>query len=114
MKKRFDLLGLGCSAVDDILHVRAWPSADAKTQVLRRERHCGGLTATALVAAARLGGACAYAGVLGEDEDSAFVLDRLQHQGIDISRMIRRRGVRPVRSVIIALTPPRLSRSALR
>src|SRR5262245_3229315 len=101
MTKRFDILGLGCCAVDDILYVQNWPSPDAKTRVLRRERYCGGLTATALVAAARLGGKCAYAGVLGEDQDSDFVIDCLQREGIEVSHAIRRRGARPVHSVII-------------
>jgi sugar/nucleoside kinase (ribokinase family) len=97
----FDVLGLGCCAVDEILYVDAWPPADVETRVLRRERHCGGLTATALVAAARLGGRCAYAGVLGKDADSEFVLDCLKREGIDVSHAIRRRGARPVRSVIV-------------
>ena len=101
MNKRFDILGLGCCAVDDILYVPAWPLPDAKTRVLRRERHCGGLTATALVAASRLGGKCAYAGVLGEDEESDFIIERLHREGIDVSHVTRRRGVRPVRSVIV-------------
>ncbi len=51
--KQFDVLGLGCAAVDDILYVEQYPPADAKIHVQRRERHCGGLTATALVASAR-------------------------------------------------------------
>ena len=50
----FDILGLGCVAVDDLIYVEAFPSADAKTPVLRTDRQCGGLTATALVAGARL------------------------------------------------------------
>src|SRR4026207_1746065 len=52
----FDVLGLGCTAVDELLFVDAYPPADGKMRVQRRERHCGGLTATALVAASRLGG----------------------------------------------------------
>jgi sugar/nucleoside kinase (ribokinase family) len=87
--------------VDDLVYVSAFPSADVKTRVLRRERHCGGLTGTALVAAARLGAKCAYAGVLGTDEQSQFVLDCLEREGIDVSRTRRRDGVRPIRSVIV-------------
>ncbi len=47
-----DILGFGAVAVDDLLYVKSYPAADTKKQVLRHERHCGGLTATALVAAA--------------------------------------------------------------
>ena len=66
--KSIDVLGLGAVAVDDLIFVEAYPPADAKARVLRLERHCGGLAATALVAAALLGAHCAYAGVMGEDE----------------------------------------------
>src|SRR5438034_1457517 len=101
MTKRFDLLGLGCCAVDDLLYVESYPPPDSKTPVLRRERHGGGLTATARVAAARLGGRCAYAGVLGNDGDSDFVLDCLKRASVNVSHTIRRRGAQPVHSVII-------------
>jgi sugar/nucleoside kinase (ribokinase family) len=97
----FDLVGLGCAAVDDLLYVRAYPPADAKVQIRRRERQGGGLTATALVAAARLGARCAYAGVLGDDELSAFVRQRLQQEGVDVSLVRRRADARPIHSIII-------------
>ena len=45
---RFDILGLGCMAVDDLLYVERYPSADCKTRVLRRQRQGGGLTGTGL------------------------------------------------------------------
>jgi sugar/nucleoside kinase (ribokinase family) len=101
VKAGFDVLGLGCVAVDELLYVAEFPAADAKTQVLRRARQCGGLTATALVAAARLGARCAYAGVLGEDELSGFVLERFQREGIDISQVVHRAGARPAVSTIV-------------
>jgi len=101
MNPTFDILGLGCVAIDDLLYVDGYPPADSKVQVRRRERQCGGLTATALVAAARLGSKCAYAGTLGEDELSQFVLDRLAEEGIDVSSVKRIAGARPIHSVII-------------
>ena len=54
MDQRIDVLGLGCAAVDDLLYVDAYPAPDSKAPVRGRERHCGGLTFTALVAAARM------------------------------------------------------------
>jgi sugar/nucleoside kinase (ribokinase family) len=96
-----DVLGLGCVAVDDLLYVAVYPPADAKEQVQRRERQCGGLTATALVAAARLGARCAYAGVLGFDADSQFVVDCFQREQIDVTHLVRRPDARPIRSTII-------------
>src|SRR5438477_13148485 len=96
-----DLLGLGCVAVDDLLYVSSYPPADAKMPVRRRERHCGGLTATALVAAARLGARCSYAGVLGQDELSEFVLGHMRQEGIDVAQVALRPGVQPIHAVII-------------
>jgi sulfofructose kinase len=99
--KHFDVLGLGCAAVDDILYVEQYPRADAKVRVLRRERHCGGLTATALVAAARLGAKCAFAGTLGFDDGSEFVLETMRREGIEVCHAVRRKDAGPVRSTIV-------------
>jgi sugar/nucleoside kinase (ribokinase family) len=98
---RFDVLGLGCVAVDDLVFVPRHPASDSKMQVLRRERHCGGLTATALVAAARLGCRAAYAGALGDDPDSRFVREALAAEGVETQHIVSRPTIRPVRSVIL-------------
>jgi sugar/nucleoside kinase (ribokinase family) len=97
----YDILGLGCVAIDDLLYVDSYPPADAKRPVLRRDRQCGGLTGTALVAAARLGAHCVYAGILGEDELSEFVVSRLDAEGIRSDLIRRRPGARPIHSVVI-------------
>jgi sugar/nucleoside kinase (ribokinase family) len=99
--RRIDILGLGAVAVDDLLYVEAYPPPDGKEQVIGRDRQCGGLTATALVTAARLGASCAYAGVLGDDELSAFVLGRLKQAGVETSCAQRSPGARPVHSSIV-------------
>jgi sulfofructose kinase len=96
-----DVLGLGCVAVDDFLYVPAYPAPDTKVQVRQHVRQCGGLTATALVAAARFGARCAFAGVLGDDEDSRFVQETFQREGIDLGPMILRPEARPIRSTIV-------------
>ena len=97
----FDVLGLGCVAVDDLLFITTWPPQDTKTPVRRRERHCGGLTATALVTVARLGLRAAYAGVLGDDELSRFVLETLRREHIHTGNTAIVRGARPVESAIV-------------
>jgi sulfofructose kinase len=96
-----DILGLGAIAVDDLLFVDAYPPPDAKTLVLRRERQCGGLTATALVAAARLGARCAYAGVLGHDPLSDYAIQGMADEGIDLTYLRRVSAARPAYSTII-------------
>jgi len=101
MTTSYDILGLGCVAIDDLLYVPNYPSADAKVQVHRRERQCGGLTATALVAAARLGSKCVYAGILGEDPLSQHVVDSLHQEGINTDFIRRQAGARPIHSIVI-------------
>jgi sugar/nucleoside kinase (ribokinase family) len=100
-RDRLDILGLGAVAVDDLLVVATYPAADAKARVLGRHRQCGGLTGTALVAAARLGSRCGYAGVLGVDELSDLVVDNFAREGVDVSIVQRRPGVGPIRSTIV-------------
>jgi sulfofructose kinase len=101
MKTTIDVLGLGYTAVDDLLYFDGYPQADSKMPVQRRERHCGGLAATALVAAARLGCRCAYAGTLGDDDYSRFVIERFGEEGVDVTHLRRLPDARPVRSTIL-------------
>jgi sulfofructose kinase len=101
MDKNIDILGLGCTAIDELLYVDAYPPPDGKVQVRRRQRQCGGLTATALVAGARMGCRCAYAGTLGNDELSQFAIERLGREGVDTAYVRRQDDARPIRSVII-------------
>lgn len=99
--KQFDILGLGCVAVDDILRVPAWPEHDTKIRVTHYDRQCGGLTANALVAASRFGARCAFAGNLGHDADSAFVRQSLTQENINLDHIPPNSTARPIHSFII-------------
>ncbi len=100
-KKRFDVLGLGCAAVDDLLYVPRFPGTDEKVQVERSLRRFGGLTGVALVTAARLGARCAYAGCLGHDGLSEYVAAHLAREGVDISLSPRLSQARVVHSTVV-------------
>jgi sugar/nucleoside kinase (ribokinase family) len=102
--KRFDVLGLGCTAVDDLLYVPCFPAADEKVRVVGTVRRFGGLTGAALVAASRLGARCAYAGCLGTDELSGYVAGYLDQEGIDISHAPRVPQARVVHSIVVVGT----------
>jgi len=97
----FDVLGFGAVAVDDILYVDRYPPAESKIRVRHRLRQCGGLTGTALVAAARLGARCAYAGLLGNDELSQFAVESFRREGVDTAYSARHSEAVPAHSTII-------------
>src|SRR5579859_3814338 len=99
--KRYDILGLGCTAVDDLLYVSSFPAPDGKVKVQSSLRRCGGLTGVALLAAARLGARCAYAGCLGTDDFSGYIAEHFTREGIDVSHVPRSSEGGVVRSVIV-------------
>jgi sulfofructose kinase len=86
-EKLFDVLGLGCTAVDDVVCVPSFPAADQKVRVERSFRRSGGLTGAALVTAARLGARCAYAGWLGTDEPSRYIAEDFRREGVDVTHV---------------------------
>lgn len=101
MIKTWDVLGFGAVAVDDLLYVEAYPPPNTKAEVVAEQRQGGGLTGTALVAAARLGARTAYAGVLGTDELSTYTIQALEREGVDCAPLLRRAGAEPIHSRII-------------
>ena len=99
-----DVLGLGAVAVDDILFLKEFPRPDSKMAILRRERHAGGLAGTALVAARRMGSRCAYAGCLGDDALSKFILDAFEAENVVVDHVVLKPGARPFYSTILVDT----------
>ena len=69
----YDIVGFGVASLDLILEVPSFPGAGGKCQILSSEYHGGGLTATALVAASKLGAKTWYGGAMGENERSDIV-----------------------------------------
>jgi sulfofructose kinase len=98
---KVDVLGLGCAAVDDVIYVPTHPLRDSKLPVQRTTRRFGGLTGTALVAAARLGARCGYAGQLGTDDLSIAVRENFVQEGIDVSHSPCVAAARVVHSTVI-------------
>ena len=69
----YDIVGFGVATLDLIMEVSSFPVAGGKKQLLSSEYHGGGLTATALVAASKLGAKTWYGGTLGDNESSIAV-----------------------------------------
>jgi sugar/nucleoside kinase (ribokinase family) len=97
----WDILGIGAAAVDDLLYVDHYPLPGSKLQVRAKRREGGGLTATALVAASRLGARTAYSSVLGEDELSRFTIQELERERVDCTPVLRQPEARPYHSIVI-------------
>ncbi len=98
---RWDILGLGVVAVDDLVYLASFPQADSKMPVQARGRQGGGLTGTALVAAARLGAKTAYGGILGDDELSLYTIRELEREGIDCAPITYHAEARPCHSLVL-------------
>jgi sulfofructose kinase len=96
-----DVLGLGAVSVDELVLVNEFPKPDSKVPMLRQERQAGGQAGTALVAAARLGARCAYAGALDRDDLSRFVIDGLGEEGVSTEWIVKRIGARPLHNAVL-------------
>jgi len=100
----YDVLGIGIVAVDDLLMVDNYPSADSKMRADKVVRQGGGLTGTALVASSRLGAKSAYGGILGQDDLSNWTVSELEREGIDCSLTIRSGDIKPYHAIIVVDT----------
>jgi sulfofructose kinase len=101
MNKRWDILGIGVVAVDDLLYLDHFPRPNEKMEITMKQRQGGGLTATALVAAARQGAKPAYCWRLGNDDLSLYSLQELEREGVDTSPIQFCTGSKPSHSVIL-------------
>ena len=88
-----DVVGLGANSVDYVHLLPGYPQpfgTYAKMKIERQEVLCGGQTATAMCACARLGLRARYAGVTGTDENGRRVRNELKRRGIDLTDVIIR------------------------
>jgi sulfofructose kinase len=102
--KRWDVLGFGAIAVDDLIYVDRYPQLDEKVPIVRIQRQGGGNTATALVAVARQGSKAAYCGVLGRDALSIYSIQELAQEGIDTSTIFIKEDAKPFAAYVIVDT----------
>ncbi len=99
MPRAFDVLGFGALAVDDIVYVDR-PLSAGKGKVTKRASDHGGNVATALVAAARLGGRTAFIGWLGDPPEADVGGRELEREGVSTVFAPRHADAVPIRSVI--------------
>lgn len=88
MPEAFDVVGIGCCAVDYFAVVPHYPENDTKVEMAQFAKQGGGLVGTALVAASRLGAKARYIGHVGDDELCQFMVSELERDGVDTGRVV--------------------------
>lgn len=83
------LLGIGQISLDRVVQVDRLPRPGEKRRVLAEQTLPGGQVATALLAAARLGVRCAFAGAVGDDEAGVRAAAPLAEAGISLEHLRR-------------------------
>lgn len=101
MNKKYDVLGAGIAAVDDLLDVAEFPPIDCKIRVCGRTRQGGGPACTAMAAAGVLGGRAAYMARFGDNELSHYIESALQSRGVDVSHIAHDPEGGPYHSIIV-------------
>ncbi|HXZ35588.1 MAG TPA: PfkB family carbohydrate kinase, partial [Thermodesulfobacteriota bacterium] len=86
------VFGIGQCSLDYIGKIEAYPPPDRKCEFVDMVIQSGGPVATALVALARWGISCAFAGVLGDDLFGRMIRESLEGEGIDTAGVMIRRG----------------------
>jgi len=95
----FDIVGVGCCAVDTLGIYEGPIEEDRKMQIHGTSRQGGGLVATGLVAAARLGAKTRYVGKVGDDDAADFIVREFDREGVDTSRIARVPGASAIRTI---------------
>lgn len=91
--KKFDVIGVGLSAVDYLGIVDEYPPpADKKVLMKQFTRQGGGPAATALVALSRLGAKTAFVGKMGDDESGNLMKSQLEAEKVDVSQVVTEAG----------------------
>ena len=95
-----DVVGYGENSIDFLAVTGAFPSPDTKADLQTLEIRPGGQTATAVLAAARLGCRARYVGMFGDDAWAAEIRTALSAAGVDVVA-IERPGVSTRAAVVL-------------
>jgi len=90
--QRVQVFGIGQCSLDYIGKIEAYPPPDRKCEFEDMVIQSGGPVATALVALARWGISCAFAGILGDDLFGRMIRESLEAEGIDTAGVMARKG----------------------
>lgn len=99
MAGAFDVVGVGCAAVDTLAIYEGTIEEDEKMQVYQTTRQGGGLVGTGLVAVTRLGGTARFVGKLGDDDHAQFIVREFKQEGVDTSCIWIVPGMSAIRTI---------------
>jgi ribokinase len=88
VSRKFDVTGVGYTAIDYLGVIPQFPEENLKLELDRLEVQGGGPAATATVTAARLGLSTAFIGKVGGDDRGAMMLMKLNGEGVDVSSAV--------------------------
>ena len=94
--------GIGISTVDHIMVIDGFKGAEGSYACNAYHTDGGGMAATALCTASKLGSSCKLFSRIGDDINGQFILDGLKKFGIDTSGVVKVRGKNSVVCVILA------------
>lgn len=103
--KEFDVVGMGCAAMDVLAIVERMPALDEKMHAVRVDRQGGGPVGTALVVGARMGHKAAFAGQVGDDFAGQFIIDEFKREGVDLRGEVVHRHAKSQISLILVDRP---------
>lgn len=104
------VLGVGHVALDHLFSVAALPTRAVKTPAFRHHAMVGGMTASACVAAARLGAAARIVSPVGDDEETVAVFAaHFEREGVDARGLVRVPGATSsISAIVVDATGERL------
>jgi sugar/nucleoside kinase (ribokinase family) len=101
MGKKYDVLGVGISSVDDLFYISNYPAANCKMPIASSARCGGGPACTAMAAVGALNGTAGYLARLGSDEVSRYVKAELNLRGVDTRHIIEDSKGAPYYCIIV-------------
>ncbi len=98
------VLAVGGATLDIINSVAAYPAEDEELRAVSRQHCRGGNAANTLVVLSQMGHHCSWAGMLGDDAASRFILDDLRENGVDTQWAdVHPGGITPTSHIISSL-----------
>ncbi len=97
----FDIVGLGICTVDHLLLVPQTPEYGAAIKAKSYLHQAGGLVASALVAATRLGATTKVIARIGDDDEGRFIKQDLESEKVDASQLLSEENTQSHLSIVL-------------